>query len=342
MRDAGTELALADIRRGVPRVYIDYLGYDEYAHRRGPDSELALYNLRGIDRQIGRLQRAIARVPQHRYELWVLSDHGQTATIPFEWVCGRDLSAFVFHLMDRRPGTSAGPPDRGLETFVVRQLVELRALELWIRTLYRPLRPPFERYARWLKRRLEARLGGAFDGVEVVTGGSIAHLYFGGRRRLAVEALRRRHPRLLDALIRCPAIGLVVAATAAGPTVFYRGRGYLLSDRRALERLWPFRRTGYRLLADHLRHAATGGRHGDLVLYGAFAAAGDVAFDFEFGSHGGVGPDELSQFVIHPADVTFPLRGAVRAEDFYRFFRARYGAGRVPPRDSKGRQLGAA
>jgi hypothetical protein len=109
MRDAGTELALADIRRGVPRVYIDYLGYDEYAHRRGPDSELALYNLRGIDRQIGRLQRAIARVPQHKYELWVLSDHGQTATIPFEWVCGRDLSAFVFHLMDHQPRTAAGP-----------------------------------------------------------------------------------------------------------------------------------------------------------------------------------------------------------------------------------------
>ena len=50
-----------DILRGVPRIFIDYLGYDEYAHRRGPDSELALYNLQGIDGAIARSSRAVAR-----------------------------------------------------------------------------------------------------------------------------------------------------------------------------------------------------------------------------------------------------------------------------------------
>ena len=47
MRDVSTQAAIVDILRGVPRIFIDYLGYDEYAHRRGPDSELALYNLHG-------------------------------------------------------------------------------------------------------------------------------------------------------------------------------------------------------------------------------------------------------------------------------------------------------
>ena len=59
-------------------------------------------------------------------------------------------------------------------------------------------------------------------------------------------------------------------------------------------------------------------------MYGAFTPHGDIAFDFEFGSHGGISAEELDQFVIHPSHVQFPLRGAVRAEDFYRFFRQRY------------------
>jgi hypothetical protein len=167
------------------------------------------------------------------------------------------------------------------------------------------------------------------DAVEVVTGGSIAHIYFEhGAERRTVEQIEARHPALLDALVRCPAIGLIVAQSAEGPIVFYRGRRYRLGDRRALERLEPFRRLGYELLATHLLHGAEGSRYGDLVLYGAFAEAGDVAFDFEFGSHGGIGPDELDQFIIHPARVTLPpeLRdGPVAAEQFYRFFAARYG-----------------
>ena len=100
----------------------------------------------------------------------------------------------------------------------------------------------------------------------------------------------------------------------AGPVVFYRGRRYRSTTGGVSSGCEPFRVLGYELLAGHLRAAAEGRRSGDLVLYGAFAEAGSIAFDFEFGSHGGVGPEELDQFVIHPAGVEWPLRGAVGAE----------------------------
>ena len=66
-----------------------------------------------------------------------------------------------------------------------------------------------------------------------------------------------------------------------GPMVIHRGHRHRLGDRRALSKLEPFRRLGYELLATHLMHAAEGARYGDLVLYGAFAEAGDISFDFE-------------------------------------------------------------
>jgi hypothetical protein len=116
--------------------------------------------------------------------------------------------------------------------------------------------------------------------------------------------------------------------------VFHRGACHELGDRRALEGLAPFRVLGYEVLRRHLEEAARGARSGDLVLYGAFAEVGEVAFDFEFGSHGGVAPDELDQFVLFPSQVDFPLAGAVPAEAFFAFFRARYRAAHGATRDA--------
>jgi hypothetical protein len=271
LRDVSTYGAIVDILRGVPVIYVDFLGYDEYAHRRGPDSEMALYNLVGIDRSIARIHRAASSVRDYGYELYVFSDHGQSATIPFEQVTGRDLEHFV------REHASAA------------------------RT--------------------------ALDGIRVVTGGSIAHLYIGDTRtEQSIDAIERRWPRLVAGLIRCRAIGLLVGLSARGPVFYYRGIRYRLGDRRAIEPLAPCRALGYPLFHRHLTEAARSPRAGDLILYGAFAESGSISFDFEFGSHGGVAADELDQFILHPAEIDLPLDGAVRAEDFYRFYGARYGA----------------
>ena len=335
MRDVATQMAVLDILRGVPRIFIDYLGYDEYAHRRGPDSELALYNLAGVDGAIAKIFRAVRAVPEYHYDVFVFSDHGQLATTPFERVVGRDLTEFV--LDHARVAVS-----RGLQSDDVRELVSLRATEFWTRTLPKGLRGPARIYVEWLRRRVrraaDEQSWKPIDAIEVVTGGSIAHIYFdrGAPERLTLEEIDARYPELIAALERCPAVGLMVARGADGPIVLYRGGRWRLGDRRALELLEPFRRLGYELAATHLMHAADGERYGDLVLYGAFAPAGDVAFDFEFGSHGGIAPDELDQFVAHPAHISLPAAfhdgGHVAAEEFYRFFAGRYGAVGHPPK----------
>ena len=331
MRDVSTQGAIVDVLRGVPVIYLDYLGYDEYAHRRGPDSEMSLYNLRGIDAAIAKIRRATEEVPDYGYDIFVFSDHGQTATTPFERVVGCDLHQFV---LEHAAGCVAGP----IESSAIRELVALRETEFWIRTLWPVLRPPMQLYVAWLKHRLSRRLRrrdrAPLEGIEVVTGGSIAHLYLGAlpaadggtpAKVITVDQIARRWPRLIDALARCPAVGLLVGKGRRGPVVFFRGQRYDLADRAAIETLEPCRRLGYELLRTHLEQAVNGRRSGDLVLYGAFAEAGEISFDFEFGSHGGLALEELDQFVMYPSEVDFPLKGAVAAEEFYRFFRARYG-----------------
>src|SRR5262249_41968787 len=173
MRDVSTQGVLIDVLRGVPRIFIDYLGYDEYAHRRGPDSELALYNLQGIDRAIAHVMKAVRAVPEYNYDVFVFSDHGQVATIPFERILGRDLHAFVLE----HASSMVAPT---LKSEDVQRLVSLRATEFWTRTLPKGLRGPARVYVAWLRGRLLRAVGPqAFrplEAIQVVTGGSIAHI----------------------------------------------------------------------------------------------------------------------------------------------------------------------
>src|SRR4029077_11504513 len=123
MREVATAGAIVDVLRGVPLIYLDYLGYDEYAHRRGPDSPMTLYNLRGIDHAIARVVRATQAVAEYGYDVFVFSDHGQSKTIPFEQTMKRDLHHFVLE-----HATRVGHP---IETSAIHELVTLRENELF-------------------------------------------------------------------------------------------------------------------------------------------------------------------------------------------------------------------
>ena len=47
---------MIDATRGLPVIYLDFVGYDEQSHRRGPSSRFAHWSLKGIDGAIGRLR----------------------------------------------------------------------------------------------------------------------------------------------------------------------------------------------------------------------------------------------------------------------------------------------
>jgi hypothetical protein len=325
LRETETFGLLLDVLRGVPVLYADYFGYDEYAHRRGPDSRLALWNLRAIDEDLERLLGAVARVPDPGYDVFVFSDHGQSACRPFERVVGEPLDALVLSLAAERDG---GAP-AAVHADALRGLVELRSLRFWARTRWPLVRACIDPYLAWLERHAEAELRRAsrlpLHRVRVVTGGSIAHVYVGdGEAPATADAIAARWPRLVDGLARSLGVGLMVARGAHGPLLWYRGRRYHLADRRRLATLPPFRRLGYPVLAAQLAGAVASERSGDLVLFGAFAPGGDTSFDFELGAHGGVHPDELDHFLLHPPSVEVPFGETGGGEALHRFFRARY------------------
>ena len=106
-RDVNVLGVLNDMCEGRAAIYIDMLGYDEVSHHSGPERADALAVLRDIDRQVGRIERAVRFAPRP-YRIVVLSDHGQTQGAPFAERGGETLAEVVARLCG---SASSGDPD---------------------------------------------------------------------------------------------------------------------------------------------------------------------------------------------------------------------------------------
>jgi endonuclease/exonuclease/phosphatase family metal-dependent hydrolase len=110
LREIVTAGACVDAERGLPSIHLNLLGYDEHAHRRGPDSRLALWTLQGIDRTIKRVWLAAHRSPNREYQVWIYSDHGQERVTSYRPFHGEEVHDAVRRVWDawREGRESAG------------------------------------------------------------------------------------------------------------------------------------------------------------------------------------------------------------------------------------------
>ena len=84
-----------DIYRCAPAIYANYNSYDEVAHKLGPDHRAAFRTLRGVDKRIRQINRMRAHYRQREYDLYLMSDHGNTPAVPFSWQNGSTLGQHI-------------------------------------------------------------------------------------------------------------------------------------------------------------------------------------------------------------------------------------------------------
>jgi type I phosphodiesterase/nucleotide pyrophosphatase len=303
LRELFTLVVARDLYRGVPAIYVNYLDYDVVAHAYGPRHRRALRALRRVDVAIHRLWRVCRRVPEHGYDVYVLSDHGQAHCVGFDSLHeGRRLERVVFEdyldgrgLVELRPGHTHG-----------------RNLAAGIKG-FRTGRSPglFQRFVNYLEKDFPWMLGEVKEArqrgtVRIIAAGPNAFIYFVDTERpLPIEEIEARFPGLAEDLSRDRGIGFVLARSADGPLCFWRGKRYRLSEAGA----GPF--AGYEnlpLVLDGIRDLMAMECAADLVLYGLSAPAGHVSYVAETGAHAGPTPEEMETFVIAPAGASLPER----------------------------------
>jgi hypothetical protein len=79
-----------EIMRNTEKIFVDFLLYDEYAHEYGPIHSSTLSTLRLVDRYIKRIVHS-AQKSEVLYEIILLSDHGQTESIPYDRHCEQSI-----------------------------------------------------------------------------------------------------------------------------------------------------------------------------------------------------------------------------------------------------------
>jgi len=321
LRELFTLAAARDLYAGVPAVYVNYLDYDVFAHAYGPRHRRARRALRRIDRSIHRLWRVLRRVPEHRYDLYVLSDHGQAQCTPYARLSGgKPIEQTLFDDFLDPLAAHAEPAPAGRARRVVHGLAA-----------YRTHRAPgfFQRFVNYLERDFPRVLGGTrgvreHGGIRVVSAGPNAFVYFlEVEGPVRIEWIEERFPGLTEELSRSRGIGFVLARAGDGPVCAWRGKRYRLHELGA----GPFAgRDDLPRVLEGLRDLMAMESAGDLVVYGIDAPEGDVSFVDEVGAHAGTSYDELHTFVIHPPTVTLPSAIAHPVELYAHFRHAREAA----------------
>ena len=302
VRELFTLAVSRDLYAGAPAVYVNFLDYDVMAHAYGPRHRRAIRTLRRLDDSIRQLWRVCRRVPEHRYDLYVLADHGQALTTPFTNLAGgRRFERMLFEDFLTPGGARPVGPERPAGRHHLAS--GIKALRMG--------RAPgfFQRFFNYIEDGFPWVLGEVKearerDNVRVISAGPNAFVYFvDDDAPLPLERIEERWPGLAEGLSRHPGVGYVFVRGADGPVCFWRGKRYALTAADP----GPFTgREDAALVVSAVGDLMAMPSAGDFVIYGIDAAPGHVSYIAEAGAHAGPSPEELHAFVLAPPGAGLP------------------------------------
>jgi uncharacterized membrane protein YvlD (DUF360 family) len=290
VRDLIVHGVITDMMKGRPAVYATFSSYDEVAHHSGLERADTLEALRRLDEQFGRIERGL-RYAARPYELVVLSDHGQTQGATFK----------------QRNGF-------GLGDLVERSLAQGRVTEVangdeQSKMVGNALGEATGRKTKRAKNDVSDRQ------VVVLGSGNLGLVYLmEEKRRLTLEEIDDRHPKLLPALREHPHVGfLLVRSSEHGPVVLgARGTRYLADDRVVgddpLVGFSP-NAASHLLRTDGFEHVA------DIMVNSFYDPQLEEGCAFEelISFHGGMGGPQTRPFILHPVGLPVPADPVIGA-----------------------------
>jgi hypothetical protein len=316
-----------DMVRGVPIIYSNFVGYDEVAHYSQPDAYEAQITLAAFDRKLRRLLRMTRGDTPIAYEIVLLSDHGQTVSLPFSKLYGQPLEKVVSELAGL---ATPLPATRPLTTTYVTALLE----ELEATRSGRPARTAV-RGQRTLKRisREKGVLGSVTPvteraepvAVNVGVSGCLAHIYFEGHEQpLVLSEINTTYPGLVEGLASHPGIGFLAVRHESGDVLVIGGGGVrnLATGeiRGQADPLAPYGEA--EVWARELSLLVGYGESGDIIVNGAWLPDGRVVvFEEQTSSHGGLGGPQTEAFLIAPTAWGTALQDLASPEDIHAHLR---------------------
>lgn len=304
-----TQGAMLEIVRGSPAIFVTYLSYDSNAHQRGCNRPIVLRKLVSIDRRLRRIVRLAQRRIIRTYDVYILSDHGQTPSEPFLHKYGEELEEYIQRVLNVPPG--APPPPLPEPASFVSLL--LRSLQPYERSVARAVPWVLRKFRQFVVRRAGTEPAASIGRGRLVVApsGPMAHVYLPSRTRLSDADINSRYPQLIAALLQHPGIGIV--ATVQDGTLILRSRSgeALVTEGEFIERGNPLKGIEEKMrIAMDIRRVSLHQHAGDLIVFGAYSDNFVINFEHQMSAHGGIGGQQQSAFIFY----TRALRAAGRIQ----------------------------
>lgn len=319
MRDISAQIAILDMMRGAPSIYMLYLGYDEVAHHSGPWTSDAFGDLKRLDKTLARLLTVAKEKAPRPYDLIILSDHGQSFGPTFLQRYGVTIKEFIEQQLPQ--GTSVNQSiggDTGAFGLqgVAGELANMQDTKA-TNAVNKAVAKQGQKLAQIGAAHHEEDIDDTPASVTAYGSGNAAQVYFDlFPRKIKLSELNAAYPGMVDALVQHEGIGMVLGYED-DMTVVVLGKG----GRRNLH-------TGEVIGADpvapyapaegvgagsiekrvwQLRRVMEFPNAGDLWLISTVYPDGTVAALEELiGNHGGLGGEQTDAFIFHPADMDVP------------------------------------
>ena len=303
VRDLTVYGVLTDLFVGRPAIYATFASYDEVAHHSGLERPDTLEALRKLDQQFGRIARALRYAPRP-YHVVVLSDHGQTQGATFAQRNGYGLEELVRRSVDTdKVRGESGEDESHANVGIAFDEATGQGDE------------------SGKKRGSKKDVSG--EEVVVLGSGNLGLIYLmDEQRRLTLEEIEERHPRLIPALREHPHVGfLLVRSGADGSLVLGAGGRRHLADGRIEgdDPLASFSPTA----ASHLARS-DGFEHAPDIWVNSFYDPNldeGCAFEELISFHGGMGGLQTQPFILAPVELPLPDERIVGAAAVHRLLK---------------------
>ncbi len=316
--------AIMDISRGVPSVYLNYTGYDELSHHRGPYSMSALRALKPIDRKIKYIFNEIKK-SRRKYDLFILSDHGHTPSLPFVHLnYDKKLENIISEFLTENKKSA----QFSVYEFDTGYNASLKRLMIYVSDFFKKgacssiyhkffdiieenitLKGKEEIYLNWGK---EGKI------IYIMNSGPMSNLYFSDKPfKMTIENIESFYPGLISKFTQIKHIGLIVGHNKNKEIVVFDKDSELFKpfdevkifDSRDLF----FKNMLAKLETDEKKNILIGSikdfcnfkNSGDLILFGNYDGKYIVNFENQFGAHGGAGGEQNIPFAVYSESIRF-------------------------------------
>jgi hypothetical protein len=352
--------AIMDISRGVPSIYMDFTGYDELSHHRGPYSISAMRTLKAIDRKIKYIFKELEK-SERKYDFFIISDHGHTPSVPFVHLNNNEkLEAVINKFLTENKGTYADiKKNYTVYEFDTGYNVIFKRLFLYIDDLFKKnsCKIIYNKLFNKIKYDYETKKNinrkGVIDWknknvIYIMNSGPMSNIYFSDKKiKMNTEEIEFFYPGLIERLCDIEHIGFIMGRNKKNDIVIsYKGsEGFkpffkhdiaadekllniylknLSNDtlRNIIEYLEAFNKE--KLIIDSIKDFCRFKNSGDLIVFGAYNKEYVVNFENQLGAHGGAGGEQNIPFAVYPESLNFDFSSVNNSCQIYDFLYNNY------------------